>query len=444
MGHGADIGGRCTTVQSFAGLWSKAERPSPAHRAPVVSLPRFRFAMHTGNLSSQPAKSAVKGTVFVHLDFVLAGVVMTLLGPMLPVLSARWMINDTQAGYLFVDQFVTSMLGMAASGTLVERYGYRRTLIAGLILMAAGMAMLAHANWPLGLMAVLIFGVGFGLTTPAANLFIAQANPEGRASALNLLNSSWGVGAMGCPLIVAAAQRSHRGAFFLYGMAMALLALAVSLAVVRFRVDREQVVVRRNPGRTASIWNNRLVPLVTALFFIYVGTETSVGGWVASYAHRMDTGGHAFWAMTPSFFWGAMLAGRMLASWLLRHMRETTMACAGLTLASLGVVTLLAAHSMALIVLGAVLAGLGLASIYPINISLLPHWFGEAATSVSGVIFSISNLGGAALPWMVGALSTHFGSLRVGFLVPLLSSIIMLVAYIVLHGKQHRSSPQPV
>jgi FHS family glucose/mannose:H+ symporter-like MFS transporter len=389
--------------------------------------------MHTGTLTPGSAKSAIKGTAFVHVDFVLTGVVMTLLGPMLPVLAGRWRLDDVRAGYLFIAQFVSSMLGMLLSSALIPRIGYRRTLMVGLVLMAAGIAALARADWFLGLVAVSIFGAGFGTNTPAANLFSAESNPGKSASALNLLNSSWGVGAMVCPLLVAAAQRSGRIPFFLYALAGGLLAIALGIESVRFLVDAPNAAAERAADESGSVWN-RLVPLVAAVFFLYVGTETSIGGWVASYARRMDM---SLWAATPSFFWGALLVGRVTAPLLLRFWRETTVACMGLTLAALGVGVLMAAHTMTLIVTGALMAGLGLASIFPISVSMLSRWFGKAASRVGGPVFSLGNLGGAVLPWMVGALSTHFSSLRVGFAVPLLGALILLVVYAV-NGRPRR------
>jgi MFS family permease len=92
-------------------------------------------------------------------------------------------------------------------------------------------------------------------------------------------------------------------------------------------------------------------------------------------------------------------------------------------------VFLLVAKAIAIIIIGASLAGLGLASVFPINVSLLSHWFGETATRVSGTIFSIGNLGGAVIPWLVGLISTHLG-LRFGFVVPLLGSMGMLTFYL--------------
>jgi fucose permease len=85
---------------------------------------------------------------------------------------------------------------------------------------------------------------------------------------------------------------------------------------------------------------------------------------------------------------------------------------------------------MKLVVIGAVLAGLGLASIFPISVSLLPGWFGPSARRASGAVFASGNIGGAVMPWFVGEFSTHTAGLRTAFLVPLLGVSAMLVFYL--------------
>src|SRR5258708_12207700 len=132
---------------------------------------------------------------------------MTFLGPMLPVLSARWSLTDEKAGYLLFAQFFSLMFGMLSSGALVQRIGYRLTLIIGLVLMAAGMALLVSGPWLLGMIAVCVLGVGHGITTPAGNLRTAEVNPHGSASALNLINAVWGIEAFSSPFLVAIAHR---------------------------------------------------------------------------------------------------------------------------------------------------------------------------------------------------------------------------------------------
>jgi FHS family glucose/mannose:H+ symporter-like MFS transporter len=380
----------------------------------------------TSSVSS--AKRLTGGTIFAHIDFVITGVVMTLLGPMLPILSARWALNDTQSGNLFLAQYISSIGGMLCSGTFVRRMGYRLTLIIGATLMAVGTALLAGAGRYLGLAAICIYGAGFGVTTPACNLFVSDAMPKKRASALSLLNSSWGVGAMSCPLIIAAVQRVHQTTAFFYALAACMAVLALTLCLFRFAADERR---HAEPSRQSSEQprNTTLTVLVGLAFFIYVGTETAVGGWVATYAQRLSPGSVSMWAMMPTFFYGTVLLGRMLATVILRTVRETQFAAGGAALAAAGIIVLLASHSMAMIILGTSLSGLGLSAIYPIKVSLLPRWFGERVTQIGGFMFAIGNLGGGAIPWLVGALSTRFSDLRVGFVVPLLGAASLLVFY---------------
>src|ERR1700751_6275262 len=115
-------------------------------------------------MRSSPRPSSVtltvktSGTALVHLDFLITGIVMTFLGPMLPVLSARWSLADEKAGYLLFAQFFSSMFGMLSSGALVKSIGYRLTLIIGLLMMASGMALLVSGPWLIGIIAVCVLG----------------------------------------------------------------------------------------------------------------------------------------------------------------------------------------------------------------------------------------------------------------------------------------------
>jgi len=101
----------------------------------------------------------------------------------------------------------------------------------------------------------------------------------------------------------------------------------------------------------------------------------------------------------------------------------------GLLFALLGGGALVAARGTTLIAIGSLFAGIGLASIYPISVSLLASWFGRASRRVSGAVFGSGNVGGALMPLMVGAVSTLSGGLRIGFFVPLMGVVFMLGFY---------------
>ncbi len=374
------------------------------------------------------------GTVLIHADFLLAGIVMTFLGPMLPILAARWGISDAVAGRLFLTQFISSMFGMMLSSVLVQRKGYRATLILGLVLMAAGMTLLASGPFLLGIAAVATLGVGHGLTTPAGNLRTAEINPHRSASALNVINAVWGIGALSPSFFIGIARHAGRPEWFLYGAAALLLPLLLFFALSRFEPDTPRATENAQPGTKSVLSHQLLVPVALLLFF-YVGTEVAFGQWIATFAHRVNPSApnswtQNSWTMMASLFYGSLLAGRIVAPLALRRVRATTLAECGLSLAVLGGLAFLKAHGMGLVAAGALLTGLGLSSVFPISVSLFVTWFGDSARRASGPVFAMGNMGGAVLPWLVGVVSTHSGSLRLAFCVPLIGAVFMLGFYL--------------
>jgi MFS transporter, FHS family, glucose/mannose:H+ symporter len=175
---------------------------------------------------------------------------------------------------------------------------------------------------------------------------------------------------------------------------------------------------------TWAWWRTRGL-VFAALFFLYVGIENSVGGWVATYARRLTSAPGARWELAPLLFWGTLILGRILAPPILRYVTEAKLVMGGLVMTALGVAVLLISKSLLSVFFGVSLAGLGLSSVFPITIALLTGSLGPAASRMAGPMFALAGLGGAALPWLVGFLSSQFGSLGVGLVVPLLATLIM-------------------
>src|SRR5205807_1668296 len=136
-----------------------------------------------------------------------------------------------------------------------------------------------------------------------------------------------------------------------------------------------------------------------------------------------------FWLMTPSFFYGALLLGRGLAPLFLRYIPELKIAQAGSLIGCVGTAALLSSNSATRIAGSVIVTGLGLSAVYPITIAVLSHNFVSAASRLGTLMFSLANIGGAILPWLVGYFSKHFASLKVGLAVPLVAGIVMFAVY---------------
>ena len=374
-----------------------------------------------------PRKPLWTPTAVAHAAFVPTGIVTVLLGPILPALSARWSLSDAQAGEFFTAEFLASTLGVMLSGALVPRLGYKSVIVLGLIFMAAGVGVLPMGSRLLGMAAVAGYGLGLGLTIPACNLLVAELNPGKRAAAVSLLNFSWTVGAVACPFLFTPFQSRAMISPFFYVLAGFVLLIALVIARVSFPPPKESKDAFSQPTKPLLAMLQTPVALVLAiLFFVYVGTENAMGGWLASYAKRLSGSGGTIWVTVPSFFYAGLLANRALAPFFLRRVSEIWLARVSMGIALMGLITLLSARSMPVIIVSAAVIGLGLATIYPITIALLSSSFGAAANRVGSVMFMMASFGAACMPWMVGVTSTHAQSLKVGLAIPLGACVLML------------------
>ena len=386
----------------------------------MIAMERPSSIPATGPLSSSEV-------AVLHIGFAFSGVVTTLLGPLLPVLSSKWALSDTQAGYLFVAQFLGSTVGVILCGVFISRRGFRRSLQVGYGLLAAGMAALGIMAWPALLGAVSCYGLGLGLTLPATNVLVSEMNPQRRAAALSVLNLLWSIGAVVSPPLVAALILPGARTGRLLGLAAMCAGVALCLPQ-----ERASAGDRSSDGRVAARFRlhdglPRLTAVFGAMFFLYVGAENAVAGWAATLAHRLSQAPGVSWELAPSLFWFALLLGRAVTPKVLRHVPEPKLCLAGLLTACLGVAALLASNTVLGAFIGVSLAGLGLASVFPILIAALTRRFGSSAYQVAGPMFALAGLGGAVLPWMVGFLSSQLGSLRAGLAIPLLATLTMVV-----------------
>ena len=351
----------------------------------------------------------------------------TLLGPMLPILSARWTLSDAQAGKFFPIQFLSQLGGVLLSGFMLARVGFRAVFLSGLVLMAAGASTFFLGSVWVAMFSTAVYGLGLGLIIPTANLMAAEVSTGSRAAAVSLLNFFWGVGAVLCSVLVAWAARYQRVPLFLGAVAVSMLVLAVAVRRLPFPGPRPS-------GGPSVPWGliarNPVTWLFAVVFFLYPGAETCVGGWIASYVSQMGMGTAAVAAMMPAFFYAAMTAGRGAGGWVLRQLPEQRVLQGGYALAALGIALLMRSSTANSVKFSAVLTGLCYATLYPIAVARLSHHYGVEARTVGSLMFSLAALGPAALPWLVGVVSQSAGSLRAGLAVPLLSTIILLAVHL--------------
>jgi fucose permease len=313
----------------------------------------------------------------------------------------------------------------------------------------------------LGLASVAAYGLGLGLMIPTNNLLIAEigsssgaglssgdsssdssrdiSKASSSASAVSLLNFFWGVGAVLCSVMVAWTAAHRLLPFFLGAVALFLVLLTLAMRRLPFPAAAKASSATSSEAKSSessasSSWREMAkspaIWFFAAVFFLYPGAETAVGGWIGSYASRLGSRGAAMASMMPAFFWSALTVGRAFATAFLHHFSERRVLRAGCAAGAAGIALMLWAPALAGVIAGALITGLSFSTLYPITVARFSERFGVAARSIGSLMFSLAAVGPAVIPWMVGVISHATGSLRAGLLLPLGATVILFLIHL--------------
>jgi MFS transporter, FHS family, glucose/mannose:H+ symporter len=399
--------------------------------------------------------SARSEWALLHLSFILIGVITTLLGPILPSFSHRWLLTDAQAGFFFTSQYFLSTLGVILTSFFLPRFGFSKVSAAGFVAFFVGFAFLGLGPWFVSALMLGISGLGYGLANPAINLRATQLPSKNTAAAVTFLNFSWTIGAVLCPFLVGALVPT----IHLRGFSLCLAVCSLILMGLHLSLRAAPLVA--HPARTfhpladwlAHLRLRQAVPLLL-LFFLYVGVEVALGGWVASYEKRLPSIAGANWLehefsslfgitltfiIAPSVYYGALLLGRGIASFALRRVSQVFISVGGLCLATIGAATIALSNSPHTLYIGAAIAGFGLSPQYPIFVTWLAAIFKQDSNWIGALFFGAAGIGGGAIPWLVGIISFSTNSLRAGLFLPL--SVCFLMIFLALRARPGSEVP---
>jgi fucose permease len=341
-----------------------------------------------------------------------------MLGPLLPALIARWHIQDSQAGTLFTASF----LGQLAGAWFATR-NLRLSLLGGAGLSAAGTAALAWTGFPAAHLALFTAGFGISAGLTAGNV-VAGTSASHRARSLALFNVSWSIGAIACPALAHLCGASNSKLFFLVTAGIVIVGGLFAATLPHSLTSNSGI-----PDRTTAL-QPAPRPLLPLLLFavsmlLYIGNENSLGGWLPSFAVRNDP---TTAASTIAFlYWLSELLSRLAMATLLYRISEAMLyrvSLAILFFTQAGII-LLPHPSSAVVLATTILNGAAIGPLYPLIIAFL-----LARTPNHprlGRLFASASLGGATLPWLTGVVSTYFGGLRAGLLVPTVGILLMLL-----------------
>jgi FSR family fosmidomycin resistance protein-like MFS transporter len=340
------------------------------------------------------------------------------LPPLFPLLKDVLDVSYQALGLLTMAYYATSGIAQPAAGFLVDRFGARRVLLAGLALAAGATALMGFApSFALLIPLVVLAGLGNSVFHPADFAILnAQVDGQRLGRAYSFHSIAGNIGWAMAPVVSVGLAAAVGWRAALVAMGAAGLALAAYLALRNELHEQEHATrareAQRGAGFVANVRVLLAVPILTCFaFFVLlsismVGLQTfEIPATIMLYGTSMTL---ATTALTAFLLAGSVgiLAGGLIADRTTHHHR---VAVSGLLLGA-AVVALIATGQVPvwLIVPLFTLVGILLGATLPSRDLIVKEATPSGASGkVYGFVYSGLDVGAATIPILFGWLLDH-------------------------------------
>lgn len=390
--------------------------------------------------------NAVKyGSALVLLAslFFMWGFITVINNTLLPHLRSVFELSYTQTTLIESVWFIAYFVASIPSAKLIERVGYQKSLVIGLVIMAAGAAgmMLAASIPSYGVTLAMLFVIASGITLlqVAANPYVAVVGkPETASSRLNLVQAMNSAGTMLAPMfgaylilgrskggtteagtVLTQADRlaDAQSVILPYGL-VAVVLVILAVVIARFplpAMGNATARVTKEDRKQYSLWKHRNLVFGIPAIFIYLIAEIGVANLFVNFVSQPDIANltHEQAGNYLTFLWAGMMIGRFAGSAIMQRFDAANV----LAVFSIGafivmIATVFATGPAAMWTL--ILVGLFHSIMFPTIFTLGIKGLGPLTEEGSGLL--IMAIAGGALVIVQGWLADHYG-LQLSFLL---------------------------
>ncbi|MBN1320448.1 MAG: MFS transporter [Thermoleophilia bacterium] len=360
----------------------------------------------------EPTATAPHSLAYLYPITFCSGIILISLGPVLDPIIRDLGVPLSQGGLLAAGFAAGRVVALLLLNACLARVPLKWLVVGAAFLQAVGLAVPAlfvHSFAPLvGFLAV----VGAAATVPIVVpvMWVGAYAKHSTERAMLLILVFFALGVVVSPLAIGAALALGAGWRWVFigeaafSVLVALVITALPLADVPGREN-----LRFRHVREAAGYAPRLLVLVLAAMFFYIGAEHILNIWLAEFQVETFGAGQGTAATALALFFGGIMAGRFLAVPLTRRLPASRiLAISGSLMAVFTVMTAfmptLAASQVSIFV-----TGLGTSAAYP----LLSSYINRFPVKFSGLVFSIITLvviiSGAVFAYAIGPVGETLG-----------------------------------
>ncbi len=362
--------------------------------------------------------------VRMYYAFLCSGAMSTLLGVIIPSLSAEYGLDYSLSGNLISFHQVGNLCALLLVGFLPFMIGRKKTVLilgSGIVL---GLLLMALTGNPFLLIIAFLFsGIGRGTFSNITNVVVGQYVGK-KAAGLNILHGCFSIGAFLSPIIAVALSFYWRAPVCIIAafMLIALILIATS--------NLENVPAKKNTNSSNSFIKSLPFWINTFILFFYLCTEAPLMGWLVTYFKDSGIMSESLAKLMQSLWWIMMLGGRLICAYLSTRVKNKNALILGMgVFMAISFAFMITATTTAVAVVGLFCLGLFMAGVYPTVLSTMPSNYNGSMVA-TGICIGTATIGAILMPSIVGwvADSTSIGG---GMSLIIIANIIMVLLMII-------------
>ena len=372
---------------------------------------------------------------------------------LIPHLKKACQLSDTQSSFIDLAVYFGYFLVAIPAGLVMHKYGYKKGIIIGLCLYAAGALLFIPAasgrTFYLFLAALFILASGATFLETVANPYISILGPkETSEQRLNFAQSFNGVGAFIAPIIggkfiLSGVEHSKEeisrmatdGSLNVYLQSEAdtvkipylIIAAVVVVVTIGFLLTKlpeikESDAADAHTGFSLKVLRHSHVRWAVIAQFFYVGAQVGVGSFFIRFSKQvMDLP-----EKQAAYWWGyiamvGFMAGRFTGTFLMKFIRPQKLL---LIYAWINILLLVVALNTSgnIAVYSVMAVPFFMSIMFPTIFALGIKELGDE-TKMASSLLVMSIVGGALAPLLMGGISDFTGSMQKAYIIPLLCFI---------------------
>ena len=381
--------------------------------------------------------------------FILFGISITAIDPLIPVISEQLNIGYDKIGIALFIGSIFTLLATIISGRLSDRFDIKKIVLYGLFLLFFGFLLFSiYLNYIIFIIVIMLLRVGFGILDTSIHSFSSKLFRDNISNVFINLDMFWFTGAVIGPLLIS-------GTLFLdikptYVFLLFSFAFAASI-IIFYKICPKKETKYIEPNEISAQRNvfssikNPIVLLTSLILFFYMGSIAGFSSWLTTYFLAFGVRvalGSAF----LSLYWLFSILGLLLINKILKKTNEITLLFLGCLVGTACLSVFSFVPNIYIKIVFFSIQAIFFSGIFPLSTSIAVHESSKSSGTILGFVIAFVFSGSIVFHPVFGYVAEYLGKHFIAYVALAIALIGLIFTFILLkvYSRKYKTNAKKV